>query len=185
MTIAEAIYPYLINRCRSSVHSSLHIVWLLNAFFPETSSTKKSKSFGAKLRNIILSEELRVQSPSVPYHKTHYRSHSDATVSRPNNGSNLHQSIICNHHQGNSLKPNQIVSTSISSRSVLGDLSSGRAFDNGCRCFSETQTSCSFCLPAQVSKQVSLIECHCGAPRIKPEYEFIRCLMNIGKKVLI
>lgn len=65
LNIAEAIHPYLVTRCRSSVYTSLHIVWLLNAFCPETqsNSARKGKSLGHKLRHLVLSEELR-HSPS-------------------------------------------------------------------------------------------------------------------------
>lgn len=186
ITIAEAIHPYLINRCRTSVYTSLHIVWLLNAFCPETSNnSRKNKSLGNKLRNLILSEELKLQSPPThSHHKTHYRSFSDATT----NSINSHQSINCVHSKTiNQLQipfPNSNKSLNRSllnsfQPSTLGDLSSGQAFDNGCRCYLENLNTCSICLPS-ISSKINSSECHCDTLRIKPQYEFIRSIMNIG-----
>lgn len=44
----------------------------------------------------------------------------------------------------------------------LGDLTSGRAFDNGCLCSAE---------------------CQCGAPRISPQTHFITALTSIGRRL--
>lgn len=239
--IAEAIYPYLVSRCRTSVYTSLHVIWLLNAFCPDivsasSSHVRKPKSHGAKLRNLILSEELRVHSttrrsvdkqtassaqtrrtcpsslaslsksnpPSSQHqhHRTHYRSFSDATCSPVNiNGSNGLSTLVPNgvHRNGGAtlrlpasnnafhLSPHHHRRSSvICLEKVLGDLSSGHAFDNGCTCFQEQchhLNSTFACDQQQFSEaaEACLVDCHCGAPRIKPQYEFIRCLMNIGK----
>ena len=48
---------------------------------------------------------------------------------------------------------------------LAGDLSSGRAFDNGCVC--------------QLAGRHS--NCHCGAPRLRAQLEFVGALMNISK----
>lgn len=45
-------------RCRNSVEFSLQLAWLLQAFCSENTPSRK-KSQGAKLRKLILSEELR------------------------------------------------------------------------------------------------------------------------------
>lgn len=242
--IAEAIYPYLVSRCRTSVYTSLHIIWLLNAFCPDivsasSSHVRKPKSHGAKLRNLILSEELRVHSTtrrsdkvttsaaqgrrtcpsalalsksnassSQHHHRTHYRSFSDATCGPGNiNGSNGLSTLAPNggHRNGGAtlrlptasnnafhLSPHHHRRSSvICLEKVLGDLSSGHAFDNGCTCFMEQCHHLNSTVPcdqqlsseaaAAAAAEVCLVDCHCGAPRIKPQYEFIRCLMNIGK----
>jgi len=55
-------------------------------------------------------------------------------------------------------------STSTGNVQVLaGDLSSGRAFDNGCTCHH--------------------VECRCGAPRLRAQLEFVGALVNISKRL--
>lgn len=248
-TIAEAINPYLVSRCRTSVYTSLHIIWLLNAFCPDIPSTsyhsnhvRKPKSHGHRLRNLILSEELRSQRKekvngvhqnkriqaitdeddnminrmtaidgvisSTSHHRTHFRSLSDATcISSTNTNSNNVKSSVtkCIHHNQHNwncsnhrtgqpflrmptfhLSPHRRSSTASLEKPSLGDLSSGHAFDNGCVCFlDQTRSNCVICgtvstLPTSNNSNNYLVECCCGAPRIKPQYEFIRCLMNIG-----
>lgn len=290
--IAEAIYPYLVSRCRTSVYTSLHIIWLLNAFCPDIASissttsghVRKPKSHGAKLRNLILSEELRVHSsnstaaaagkrsaseksasaaasqqqarrpchPALsaglsksssptaahhPHHRTHYRSFSDATCSpalalngsNSSNGGSNGLSTLCPNGQrsnGATLRlptsnpnafhllsphhhphhPSHRRTSVVCLEKALGDLSSGHAFDNGCTCFLEqchhhhlqhlnnstltgdqqqqSSTPPPPPPPPQTDAELCLtVDCHCGAPRIKPQYEFIRCLMNIGLRM--
>ena len=53
---------------------------------------------------------------------------------------------------------------------LAGDLSSGRAFDNGCTC--------------QHSELAGRhVECHCGAPRLRAQLEFVGALMNVSKRL--
>ena len=55
-------------------------------------------------------------------------------------------------------------STSTGNVQVLaGDLSSGRAFDNGCTC--------------------RHAECRCGAPRLRAQLEFVGALVNVSKRL--
>jgi len=59
-------------------------------------------------------------------------------------------------------------STSSGNVQVLaGDLSSGRAFDNGCTC--------------QLGG--GHVECHCGAPRLRAQLEFVGALMSISSRL--
>jgi len=51
---------------------------------------------------------------------------------------------------------------------LAGDLSSGRAFDNGCTC---------------QHINVESGGCHCGAPRLRAQLEFIGALMNVSKRL--
>ena len=53
--IGDVLFFY---RCRNSVEFSLQLAWLLQAFCSENTPSRK-KSQGAKLRKLILSEELR------------------------------------------------------------------------------------------------------------------------------
>ncbi len=57
-----------------------------------------------------------------------------------------------------------------------GDLTSGRAFDSGCRCYESSEGVLNDLLRRRT-------ECHCGAPRLAPQLEFVKALMAIGKKL--
>uniref|UniRef100_A0A182JLU1 Phosphatidylinositol 4-kinase beta n=1 Tax=Anopheles atroparvus TaxID=41427 RepID=A0A182JLU1_ANOAO len=56
----------------------------------------------------------------------------------------------------------------------LGDLSTGRAFDNGCPCFESVRGTVNDLLGQQTV-------CSCGAPKLAPEKEFMKALIDIGK----
>ncbi|OQR74466.1 phosphatidylinositol 4-kinase beta-like [Tropilaelaps mercedesae] len=165
--VAEAIKPYLVLRCRRDADFSLQLSWLLSAFCEDSNAPSRKTSQGLRLKNIIQSEELglgavrslglsinhlevtsnnpssRLASESqgkfqVTYHHHrrttgHYRSYSDATGLQQPKLSNLLQH--------------------------LGNLSSGHAFDSGCRCHSR---------------------CECGAPRLRAQNEFIKALIQLG-----
>ena len=185
--IADAIHPYLIHRCRQSVYASTKCIWLLNAFCPETQSStitlmlhsRRNKSLGHRLRKSILNEEFRLSTAdfnqsndmtnsnymnhssnkakiSHNHHRTHYRSFSDAMTKSQLSGINLSQTeaiIGCIHHQQ---KKNRFLRIPSTTNGMLRNLN---------------------------QSEKTFPSCLCAAPRIKPEYEFIRCLMNIGLKM--
>lgn len=172
--VAEALHPYLVHRCRQSSSLSLQLVWLLNACCSDSNNgttkaltPRSKKSLGLKLKSLILSEGLRPKhlTPLQPlnhrplklqpqfsqFKKAHFRSYSDATV-----GAGAQLSVA---------------------RTTLGDLSSGHAFDNGCVCFSDTNSDF---IPAN---SLPVTTCQCGAPRLSAEYEFVKCLISIGARL--
>lgn len=57
--VAEVIHPYLVHRCRQSADFSLKCAWLLDAYSSDAQVPSKKKSNGTKLRNLILSDQLR------------------------------------------------------------------------------------------------------------------------------
>ncbi|XP_066993057.1 phosphatidylinositol 4-kinase beta isoform X2 [Anabrus simplex] len=194
--VAEVIHPYLAHRCRKSADFSLKCAWLLDAYSSDAHLPSKKKSHGTKLKNLILSDELRPKDvdqsrrlrvstggpppelatpnspsspppppppapplpPSLPLtspnKKTHQRSRSDA--------SGLYQG-----HR-------RMLSSGNGNKICLGDLSSGRAFDNGCACFDS-------CLGVVNDLKGKRTDCTCNAPRLSPELEFIKALISIGK----
>ncbi|KAJ8322111.1 hypothetical protein KUTeg_000582 [Tegillarca granosa] len=174
--VAEALHPYLINRCRQDVEFSVRAAWLLGAYSSDVLKPSWKNSQGVKLKNMILQEELRppkpkppnvpspVQLPSLPpqivtspsgKQRTHHRSRSDAT--------------------GIYLKGSQS-SSNLQEPVASGDLSTGRAFDSGCTCHQSSE--------ARVNNLTGKeTVCHCDAPRLKPQLEFVNALMNIGKKL--
>lgn len=56
--VAEVLHPFLVHFCRHDITFALQCAWLLEAFSTDTSHQRK-KSHGTKLKNLILSDELR------------------------------------------------------------------------------------------------------------------------------
>lgn len=196
--IADAIHPYLIHRCRHSVYASTKCIWLLNAFCPETQTStitpmlhsRKNKSLGHRLRKSILNEEFRLSTAAKAdanlsndmnnsnylnhslanakighnHLRTHYRSFSDAMTKSQLSGINLNQTVStigCIHHQQN--QKNRFLRIPSTTTNVIMKNSNPNEQDNNLK--------------------QAFPSCLCAALRIKPEYEFIRCLMNIGLKM--
>uniref|UniRef100_A0A3B3VXV8 Phosphatidylinositol 4-kinase beta n=1 Tax=Poecilia latipinna TaxID=48699 RepID=A0A3B3VXV8_9TELE len=86
--VGDAIKPYLVHRCRSSITFSLLSAWLLGAYSSDMHISTQRHSRGTKLRKLILSDDLKPRSdePSSgdvfvsPSRRTHQRSKSDATM---------------------------------------------------------------------------------------------------------
>lgn len=157
--LTDVLDPYLTYRCRRSVDFSLKCLWLLEAYncnldsFNSNSSTKKSHL--ALFRELNPKRErklkLTVNPIASPAKKTHHRSQSDATG-------------ILNISKFTHMPP----------KLCLGDLNSGRAFDNGCSCYESVRGAVNDLLGNQ-------IVCSCGAPKLSPQKEFMRALIDIGK----
>ncbi|KAL7051140.1 hypothetical protein ACKWTF_004350 [Chironomus riparius] len=161
--LAEVLDPYLVYRCRQSADFSLKCSWLLEAYdFNMDGITSTTQKF----RHLSLMRELypkrdkkntrqitsELISPTSPFKKTHHRSQSDATGM-------LEQ-----------FKKPTIPSVNLS----LGDLGSGRAFDNGCVCFESQRGAVNDLLGQQTF-------CSCGAPKLACERAFMKSLIDIGK----
>lgn len=174
--VAEAIHPYIVYRCRHSVEFSLQTAWILSAYSADVLKPNWKNSQGIKLKNMILNEELRPkvekkpgnlpsptlpsvllpQTVTTPVKKTHCRSKSDAT--------GIYTKMTHSQTTGNLQK------------SSTGDLSTGRAFDSGCICVQSSEG-----IVNDLTGRETV--CHCGAPRLKPELEFVNALMNIGTRL--
>ncbi|KAF1382126.1 hypothetical protein PFLUV_G00161210 [Perca fluviatilis] len=61
--VGDAISPYLIYRCRGGIAFSLLTAWLLGAYSSDMHISTQRHSRGAKLRKLILSDELKPSSP--------------------------------------------------------------------------------------------------------------------------
>ncbi|XP_018009987.1 phosphatidylinositol 4-kinase beta [Hyalella azteca] len=106
--------------------------------------------------------------------KTHQRSRSDATVA-------LGSAVTAGASSGGASassynKSHRRTPSAGSAKNCLGDLNSGRSFDNGCSCFDSEEARCN-------ALRGKTIDCHCGAPRLAPELEFVRSLISIGKRL--
>lgn len=166
--LAEVLDPYLVYRCRRAADFSLKCSWLLEAYnynadmFLQRSSSRKSliKELYPKRerRQLQLHQPHADDSPSEhsPVKKTHHRSQSDATglLNAPS-----------------PLAP-KLFQTPV--RLCLGDLSTGRAFDNGCTCFESVRGTVNDLLGHRTV-------CVCGAPKLIAEREFMRSLIDIGR----
>lgn len=134
--LAEVLDPYLVYRCRRTADFSLKCSWLLEAYnytaddsFTAGSNLSSKKSHLMLMRELYPRKEKRDLRPAEslrerlqvsPAKKTHHRSHSDATG-------------LLNGGQVPTIGTNKVYQAPV--RLCLGDLSTGRAFDNGCTCF--------------------------------------------------
>ncbi|KAE9552503.1 hypothetical protein FO519_004283 [Halicephalobus sp. NKZ332] len=165
--VAQVLHPYILKRCQESVLFSLECYWLLEAYGVEQVRKQSNKAQGYALYHQIFNEFLRdVSSRSNSRNGFHTRSRSDApniTVASTNSLASISQKQENGIHRSDS---------AVSVRSVPsapGDLSTGKAFDDGCKC--EFQDEDEF-------------ECSCGAShKTRAEIEFVRALMNIGNRL--
>lgn len=156
--LADVLDPYLVYRCRQSADFTLKCSWLLEAYNYNmegyVSTTQKFKHL-ALMKEIYPKRERRnrmLDTPISPFKKTHHRSQSDATG-------------MLHNFKKQVLPPVKL---------CLGDLSSGRAFDNGCLCFESQRGAVNDLLGQQTL-------CSCGAPKLASEKEFLKSLIDIGK----
>ncbi|XP_058828788.1 uncharacterized protein LOC131688509 [Topomyia yanbarensis] len=165
--LSEVLDPYLVYRCRQSVDFSLRCIWLLEAYnFNMGKGNNSTRKHLTLLRELYPRRErkqnLRPPMDSVmdASKKTHHRSQSDATGLM------------------GSLTLNPIVFPAPSRPLSLGDLSSGRAFDNGCLCFESVRGAVNDLLGQQTV-------CYCGAPKLVPQKEFMKSLIDIGRMLTV
>lgn len=173
--LAEVLDPYLVYRCRKHVDFCLKCLWLLEAYnynadsFVQNSCDKKTHL--RLMRQIYpINEKQTMNGAAEPKEvlesfptlliKTHHRSQSDATGL-------LNKSLTLN---------NAIFTTPV--QLCLGDLASGRAFDNGCRCFESVRG-------AMNDLRGQRTECTCRAPKLAPQKEFMKSLIDIGRNLTL
>lgn len=103
-----------------------------------------------------------------PATRTHTRSRSDASgmAPAPTSTSGVF-SLHCHAPSPYAPAPPRL---------TLGDLTSGRAFDNGCRCLDSLSTAVNDLRGVKST-------CVCSAPRLAPQQEFCRALVSVGKRL--
>lgn len=172
--LAEVLDPYLVYRCRKAADFSLKCSWLLEAYnytfdsFSLRSSHKKPHLM--LIRELYPKRDRRTlhrqhmddvplpRGGQSPVKKTHHRSQSDATglLNAPftlSTTMKLFQTPV---------------------RLCLGDLSTGRAFDNGCSCFESVRGTVNDLLGHKTV-------CTCGASKLTAQREFMKSLVDIGR----
>ncbi|CAG9765302.1 unnamed protein product [Ceutorhynchus assimilis] len=172
--VAEVIHRYLVHRCRKSIDFSLKCAWLLHAYSTDTTVPSKKKPHGIKLRNLILSEELRPKGQPTTQLNLQILTVNDRLAPLSAVPATLKKSHQRSQSDASALLGLSGPKTSVPAKLCLGDLSSGRAFDNGCMCF-ESRRSVVNDLRGEKT------ECVCMAPRLSPELEFMQALILIGK----
>uniref|UniRef100_A0A1I8Q272 Phosphatidylinositol 4-kinase beta n=2 Tax=Stomoxys calcitrans TaxID=35570 RepID=A0A1I8Q272_STOCA len=191
--LAEVLDPYLTIRCRKSVDFSLKCLWLLEAYNYQHIDTMGSRKSQLALMKEIYSKKERKQltkpeakelvpptsgtsvvvSPITK--KTHHRSQSDATVLLADSRRNTSSLSIANRlYQQPPYTTQTLPATP--AKLCLGDLTSGRAFDNGCTCFETVRGQVNDLLGHKTV-------CSCNAPKTAPQKEFMKALMNVGKNL--
>lgn len=189
--LAEVLDPYLTIRCRKSVDFSLKCLWLLEAYNYQHNDTMGSRKSQLALMKEIFSKKERKQlkpdskdqvlghnatgvvSPLTK--KTHHRSQSDATVLLADSRRNSSSLSIANRlYQQPPYTTQTLPATP--AKLCLGDLTSGRAFDNGCTCFETVRGQVNDLLGQKTV-------CSCNAPKTAPQKEFMKALMNVGKNL--
>lgn len=171
--LTDVLDPYLTYRCRRSADFSLKCSWLFEAYNFNI-DTLSTSSLGSKKSHLALIRELHPKREKKLNHhakdqltalivnrKTHHRSQSDATG-------------ILNHLAASPPSKLLYYHPKTTSKLSLGDLNSGRAFDNNCLCFESVRGTVNDLLGQQTV-------CSCGAPKLAPQKEFMRALIDIGK----
>ncbi|KAI5756009.1 hypothetical protein M8J77_021365 [Diaphorina citri] len=159
--VAQVVHPYLLQRCSKSVDFSLKCAWLLDAYSCDISSPSNlNHSLSSKLKTRIFALHSRSMSK-----RSHSRSSESQDCDRKCHARSRSDTIGIQQH---------VPSTYSSPQCSLGDITSGHAFDNGCFCFD----SCEGRMSQVCGRQV---QCTCNAPRLSPQLEFIRVLINMSK----
>lgn len=202
--LAEILDSYLVYRCRKSVDFSLKCAWLLEAYNLNVLDSTTVKQANKVSRLYLLKElypkrerkfhqqlhagmdRMLHQGPDVqsPAKKTHHRSQSDATGllgggvvngnSSAVSGGGASTLGISSSSGGNVAMGLRFTAAYPPKPLALGDLSTGRAFDNGCLCFVTVRGTVN-----DLRGQRTV--CSCNAPKLLPEREFMKILIEIGR----
>ncbi|RUS83247.1 hypothetical protein EGW08_009011, partial [Elysia chlorotica] len=137
----------------------------------------------AALALLSTAPQLSEAAASTVVKKTHQRSRSDATalLSKQHSESSpgLSSMLLMGSSSGGvvrTLDTGRVRGAGQAGGAAVGDLTSGRAFDSGCCCYSKSEA---------VINDLRGLEtlCECDAPRLLPQQEFNKALLNIGKKL--
>ena len=226
--VADLLNPYFRYRCCNSVDFSLRCAWLLESFINDNKKESRKVSYAIKLHKLIVSDRLKPTTDCL----SNTFSNNKTALNGNRNGNRISEELSTSPPKtitqpiqslastNNSIKSHSrtrsdttgIQNSFMNSRSLslnslkscIGDLNSGRAFDNNCIFFDVL--NCSNITNGQNSSQQKIIngfnddtkiikqttsnlilppneiKCVCNAPRLAPELEFLKALVSIGKK---
>ncbi|XP_053303319.1 phosphatidylinositol 4-kinase beta [Pleuronectes platessa] len=172
--VGDAIRPYLIHRCRGSITFSLLSAWQLGAYSSDMHISTQRHSRGAKLRKLILSDELKPSAltPVTPgpasVSESPVSSPSHCRGHRRHNSSNMEASAAALPNNPTSGESEVFVSpsrrTHQRSKSDASTASSGPG--TGLR---------------RTGSNPKLESVH--EERLRPQREFVKSLLGIGKRL--
>ncbi|KAF0024079.1 hypothetical protein F2P81_022881 [Scophthalmus maximus] len=156
--VGDAIRPYLIHRCRCSITFSLLTAWLLGAYSSDMHISTQRHSRGTRLRRLILSDELKPSDTHV----------SDSPAPSPSDRRR--------HRRHNS--------SSVEDASVPGEAevvaSPSRRTHQRSKSDATTMSSVS---GAGLRRSGSNPKIHEEPERLRPQREFVKSLLCIGKRL--
>ncbi|CAF3519833.1 unnamed protein product [Adineta steineri] len=195
-SISNVIHDYITSRCSQSVEFSLQCAWLLDAYIADQMKVAKPNA-AVRLLFDILYEKYKPKISYIPttinnLGNNHHRLDEEENENVNNQDDDMKSERALSQDnlmlQINRKKGHQKSRSDVSERSLpiingetskpyrrqarlcLGDLNSGRAFDNNCICFESVNG-------------FRRRECTCNAPKLAPVREFMTALINIGKKL--
>jgi hypothetical protein len=222
--LADLLNPYFRHRCCTSVDFSLRCAWLLESFINDNKKESRKVSYAIKLHKLIVSERLKPVHDNLNSSKCGFLNSLNGDCVREESPMiNNETPAITNHgHVLPNTMPTAVTSrahahsrtrsdtTAITNsllqtrsmsltslKSFIGDLMSGKAFDNNCVCFDlaalstngfNDDTKLSLKLSSNntglTNGDTSKKQCICNAPRLAPEFELTKALISIGKKLV-
>uniref|UniRef100_A0A1A7WHZ9 Phosphatidylinositol 4-kinase beta n=1 Tax=Iconisemion striatum TaxID=60296 RepID=A0A1A7WHZ9_9TELE len=178
--VGDAIRPYLINRCKSSITFSLLSAWLLGAYSSDMHISTQRHSRGTKLRKLILSDELKPARTTSEAPLSISGSVSDSPLSSPPH---------CRSHRRHN-SSNVDASSSFLTGSVPDGTDQGEVFVSPTRRTHQRSKSdatlVSSGLGASLKRTGSnpkVEAVHEEPDRLRPQREFVKSLFCIGKRL--
>lgn len=152
----------------------------LNSYTSQSNQSNQSRSSSLNTSNLNInniselncSKLLEVeklnsnQFLTVSVKKAHHRSYSETTQ--------IQISKLQNAQHSSNQSLNNILNQHLNHQ--IGDLNSGKAFDNNCLCLNTKNAVCD-------ELKGEKFKCKCGAPRLQAQNEFVKCLINIGNNL--
>ncbi|KAM9838921.1 phosphatidylinositol 4-kinase beta-like [Aulostomus maculatus] len=178
--VGDAIRPYLIHRCGTSITFSLLSAWLLGAYSSDMHISTQRHSRGTKLRKLILSDELKPVTTSSSVNTPRAVSASDSPASSP-----LHRRCHRRHHSSNveaSPSPGAAQDSS-----VPGDVevfvSPSRRTHQRSKSDATTASGGSSAGLRRSGSNPKVEAVHEEPDRLRPQREFVKSLLGIGKRL--
>ncbi|XP_061573816.1 phosphatidylinositol 4-kinase beta isoform X2 [Cololabis saira] len=151
--VGDAIKPYVVHRCRQSISFSLTCAWLLGAYSSDMHISTQRHSRGARLRKLILSDELKPSGPRSRREPLTLTPFCPALAAAPASGASAEHGLSPSKRTHQRSKSDATVSISLSSN------------------LKRTSSN-----PKVESSQDEPV-------RLAPQREFIKSLMGIGKRL--
>ncbi|XP_061597962.1 phosphatidylinositol 4-kinase beta-like [Cololabis saira] len=178
--VGDAIRPYLIYRCRSSITFSLLSAWLLGAYSSDMHISTQRHSRGTKLRKLILSDDLKPPGP--PSDAPRSVSASDSPLSSPS-----HRRC---HRRHNSSNTEAFTSPSSTPGPVHASAEPGEVFSSPSRRTHQRSKSDATMVSSgpgaslrRTGSNPKVEAVHEELERLRPQREFVKSLFCIGKRL--